>query len=63
MKYEQVEYYGAKLTMPSFLVALFPVDLPAKKWPTFCGAGGGFGDRVVPDRIHGVRLAPATTHY
>jgi hypothetical protein len=58
MKYGTVKYYGAKLEVPDFLVPLFPVNLPAKKWPTFCGSGG-WGDKCIPDIIWGVHMQPA----
>lgn len=59
MNYGTVIYFGAKLTVPEFLVPLFPTTLPAKKWPTFCGAGNGMGDAVIPDKIRGVSMSPA----
>ncbi len=45
------EYQGAYLEISAFLVPLLPLDLPLRKWPTFCGPGSGLGDRLVPDFI------------
>lgn len=45
--------------MPSFLVDLWPYDLPLEDWPTYCGAGGGIGDWLVPDVIWSARVCPA----
>jgi hypothetical protein len=52
-----IEYAGAKLEVPEFLVDIWPKDFQLKKWPTFCGAGDGLGDKIVPDHICGVRAS------
>ena len=59
MKYGAIFYAGATLTIPEWLKPLWPYNLPLSKWPTFCGAGDGFGDKVVPDIIRGVCISPA----
>ena len=59
MNYGNVTYFGAKLIVPEFLIPLFPVDLPADRWPTFCGAGEGMGDALVPDSPWGIHFNPA----
>lgn len=56
--YNTLEYLGATLEMPSWLMPLWPVDMPLAEWPTFCGAGG-IGDILVPDDIIGVHISPA----
>lgn len=52
-------YAGAILEVPDFLVDLWPHELPLSDWPTYCGAGDGLGDRIVPDSIWGARVCPA----
>ena len=52
-----IRYAGANIEIPSFLVPLWPRGLPLESWPTFCGAGSGLGDRIVPDCINSVRIA------
>jgi len=59
MNYGTVTYFGAKMIVPEFLIPLFPVNLPADRWPTFCGAGEGAGDRCIPDIIWGISMSPA----
>ena len=59
MNFIKIACYGAALTVPEFLAPLWPHDLPLDKWPTFLGAGQGWGDDIVPDTIHGVYLNPA----
>ena len=55
-----VSTYGAELQMPHWLSELWPDEkiLPLSRWPTYCGAGSGIGDWLVPDRIYGVRIPP-----
>ena len=50
------EYAGAHVEVSAFLVPLLPHDLPLKDWPTYCGAGKGFGDWLVPDLIPGAYI-------
>ena len=59
MNFTKINCHGANLTVPEFLVPSWPYDLPLDKWPTFCGSGEGWGDAIVPDRIHGVPIGPA----
>lgn len=59
MNYVSVIYRGAKLTIPEWLAPLWPYDLPLHRFPSFCGAGDGFGDAVVPEDIFGVCISPA----
>lgn len=49
-----VDYAGARLEIPDFLVEFWPVDSPLEDWPTYCGAGQGLGDVLVRDRRCGV---------
>lgn len=51
-----IEYGGTFLDLPDFLVNIWPFDLPLDGWPTFCGAGEGFGDWIVPDEIYDVPI-------
>jgi hypothetical protein len=37
---------------------MFPEALPLQHWPTFCGAGNGFGDWIVPDWVKRVCISP-----
>lgn len=59
MKHCQINCHGAMLTIPEFLRPLWPYMLPLDKWPSFCGAGDGWGDRLVPEKVHGVCISPA----
>lgn len=59
MNFVKITSHGATLTVPEFLVPSWPYDLPPDQWPTFCGAGQGWGDAIVPDTIQGVNIAPA----
>lgn len=54
-----INCHGAMLEVCAFLRPLWPFDLPLDKWPTFCGAGDGIGDIIVPDSLHGCHIAPA----
>jgi len=55
----QHRIYKAKLAMPRFLVEHLPdpKTFPLSAWPSYCGAGKGFGDRIIPDTQLGVMLA------
>jgi len=46
-----IERYGAVLNLPDFLIKYLPQtnDFPLNAWPTYCGAGDGIGDKVIPD--------------
>ena len=59
MNFVKIAHRGAILTIPDFLAPLWPYDLPPDRWPTFCGAGQGWGDQIVPDSIQGVSISPA----
>ena len=59
MNFVKLSHYGADLTVPEFLVPLWPHDLPPEKWPSFLGAGQGWGDKIVPDHFGKARLNPA----
>lgn len=50
---------GVPLIVP--LVGGKPLEFPWDKWekfPTYCGAGRGIGDLVVPDVIFGLKVSP-----
>jgi len=59
MNFVEIPCWGAKLTVPDFLEPIWPHDLPPEAWPTFLGAGSGWGDKIVPDRFGKVYLNPA----
>ena len=59
MNFTKVYYWGATLTVPDFLERVWPYDLPPEAWPTFLGAGSGWGDKVVPDSYGKAYLNPA----
>ena len=59
MKRIKVKCGEATLIAPYWLENLWPSDFPAARWPTFCGAGDGWGDKIVPDWISGVCISPA----
>jgi len=58
MNYVQINCHGAMLIAPEFLRPLWPFELPLCKWPSYCGAGDGIGDWIVPDTVHGVCISP-----
>ena len=57
MKLQFIEYANTQLVIPVMLVKYFPVDIDYKNLPTFCGPGGGIGDKAVPDTVKGVWVA------
>lgn len=59
VEYIKIEYAGAEIEIPKFLLRYWPHNLPLAKWPSFCGAGQGLGDTIVPDELCGVRIAAA----
>jgi len=59
MKRCKVKCGNARLTAPKWVERLWPSDMEPSEWPTFCGAGDGIGDALVPDKIRGVRISPA----
>ncbi len=54
IKPQTIDYHDAKLEVCSCLVDLWPSRLPLDKWPSFCGAGSGIGDWIIPENIAGV---------
>jgi len=59
MNYVKIDYLGAQLEIVDWLAAMWPHDLPLDKWPSFCGAGRGIADWVVPESLYGAIVAPA----
>lgn len=59
MNHVEINYRGTALLVPGWLKPLWPYDLPLHRWPSFCGAGNGFGDWIVPEHTSGVCLSPA----
>lgn len=57
--YETIDYHGAQLEVQAWLVPLLPRYLPFSRWPTFCGAGDGIGDWLVPDDFGAAHISPA----
>jgi hypothetical protein len=55
-----IDFHGRRFMCPSWLVPLLPdeEELPLKAWPTYCGAGDGFGDWIVRDKICGIPIPP-----
>ena len=56
-----IEHDGITLMVPTFIKDndLWPYQLPLQSWPSFCGAGEGLGDYIVPDHICGINISPA----
>ena len=52
-----IKYANTEIEVPRFLSTRWPFNLPLSDWPSFCGAGDGLGDRIVPDTINGNRVA------
>lgn len=51
---------GVPLRVPIINSNLVEFPHPTfKGFPTYCGAGSGFGDWIVPDRAMGLSLSPA----
>lgn len=57
--YATIDYLGATLEVPDWLVPLWPHDLPVTAWPSFCGAGCGIGDMLVSESLYGAIISPA----
>jgi hypothetical protein len=53
----KIQYCGAQLEVPEYIAERWPYHYSLDDWPTFCGAGGGIGDAVIPDERCGVRIA------
>lgn len=59
------EYHGTRYALSAWLPQLLPdeCELSLDAWPTFCGAGDGFGDWIVRDKICGVWIkVPCLQH-
>ena len=59
MAHIKILYQGTTLLVPDWLEPLWPYELPLDKWPSFCGAGEGFGDKIVPEFIRTTCVSPA----
>ena len=59
MSLKYIEYAGAGLEIPSFLVPLWPYNMPLHSWPSYCGVGNGLGDWIVPEKMRGAIVSPA----
>ncbi|SHH33037.1 hypothetical protein [Desulfofustis glycolicus] len=59
METKALNVEGIELVMPVFLVQWWPHQLPLDRFPSFCGAGGGLGDALVPENCYGLPLSPA----
>lgn len=57
--YERINYLGASLEVQSWLKPLWPYDMQFDNWPSFCGAGEGIGDWLIPDGIDHADISPA----
>ena len=56
MKTVKIQYAGATIEICAFLADTWPHKMNPDQWPTFCGAGGGIGDKLVPDEICAVSV-------
>lgn len=52
----QVTIEGIKLVMPTQLKDTWP-DILLKDFKSYCGAGSGIGDLIVPERIFGLKVS------
>lgn len=59
MNTKKIYCWTAELIVPEDLVDIWPHSLPLPWWPTYCGAGEGIGDRLVPDKLRRAYLQPA----
>ncbi|PID76818.1 MAG: hypothetical protein CSB24_04630 [Deltaproteobacteria bacterium] len=59
MKTTAIKVEGIELIVPDFLVDLWPHHLRLDDFPSFCGAGSGLGDAIVPEKCWGLVLSPA----
>lgn len=57
MKTVKIDYAGATIEVLDFVADRWPFELPSDKWPTFCGAGSGLGEKLVPDQIFGISVS------
>jgi hypothetical protein len=49
--YTTIDYLGASIEVQDWLEPLWPHDLQWHDWCTFCGAGFGLGDYIIPDHF------------
>lgn len=54
-----IKVEGITLWVPSFLVDLWPREVPLAGFPSYCGAGSGIGDKIVPEYIWGLKVSAA----
>jgi hypothetical protein len=59
MRRTKLLYEGVVFELPYFLAYCWPHHLSIQDFPTYCGAGEGFGDKLVPDRIWMQNVSPA----
>ena len=57
--YTFIECHRAQLEVHIWLVGLWPQHLPLRDWPTYCGAGNGIGDWLIPDDFGPAHISPA----
>lgn len=50
----KIVYQKVQILVPDYLLQLWPHDLPLDGWPSYCGAGDGWGDKLIPEVICGV---------
>lgn len=50
----EVIYGGAKLDIHPVLAKVWPYEKWPEQWATFCGAGNGFGDWLIPENPRGI---------
>lgn len=53
-----IEVERCRFWVPAWLAPVWPHQVPLARFPSFCGAGSGWGDRLVPDTIWFLRIAP-----
>jgi len=51
MKIKMVSFHGVQYQTPGDFEFL---DKPLDEYPSFCGAGSGIGDKIVPEKIGGM---------
>ena len=50
---------GCELIIPTSIKKFWPTQIAIDDFPSFCGAGNGFGDRIVPEKTIGLKVSPA----
>ena len=50
---------GCEFIVPVAIKQYWPRYLDIDEFPSFCGAGNGFGDSIVPEKMLGLKVAPA----